>query len=425
MKNRKMSLASSLSAALLVSVHNLPQLRNNRILWRSLTLAALLLMMFATALANQYVQPQLLDIERIPAQVSLESPEGQRTLITYQPHLLDAIDEAGIAIGDNDLLSLPDDQPLEPGQRYDLSITRRETFTLLWSGLAVEAVSEPLSEIDLISRSGYSEIDLSDGSRVEVLESDTLAYIAVDKRTFRISEAIPYSKTTVDDPNLEVGKTKRVTQGVEGNRDLIFEDTYENGVFLNRTQIGTEITREPVQEVVSRGTKVVIKPIDTRRVGSTVLSSFESIKPLLIKNGRLNYESFNDNGDGTITVDGKTFSYLSSSTRRTTMYDGLEVCIHSGCHNPPRNHNTSSGIPAQRGLVATGFKRVDGKIYPNLPMGTIVFVEGYGLGVVADLHGISSNQELIDLSYDPGETVNGSITLWTGNRKTYILSMPK
>ena len=253
----------------------------------------------------------------------------------------------------------------------------------------------------------------------------TLAYVAVDKKRILGSQKkIKYSTVYVDDPDLEVGKTATVSKGQNGTRDLIFEDTYENGVFLNRVQVGTEITLDPVQEVISRGTKVVIKPIDRRRVGAAVLSSFDQIKPLLNKNGKLNYKSFSDNGNGTITVDGKTFDYSAVSRRKITSYDGLEVCVHMGCHNPPKNHNTSSGVPAQRGLVATYGQKIDGRTYPTLPMGSIVFIEGYGLGVIADIHGVSNNHELLDAGYDPGETLNGQ-ALSTGYRTTYILYIPK
>ena len=406
-----------------VPLARIMDLRTSRTAFRLLLLLVMTLMLWATLLVPHLEHTVLLDLSKIPSQVTILQPEGRIEQMTYASRLMDAVDEAQIQIGDHDLMSLPADLPLEPGQAYELSITRRSEFTLMWSGLAVEAVSEPLTDIDLLSRSGYDDIDLSDGSRVEQPADDTLVYIAVDKREYRITEEIPYRKVYVDNPDLEVGKTEVTTPGEKGQRDLIFEEIYEDGVFISREQIGSEIIKDPVQEVISRGTKVVIKPIDRRRVGSTVLNSFDQIKSLLKENGRQNYETFSDNGDGTITVDGKTFAYESVSKRRITSYDGLEVCVHMGDHTPAINHNTASGVPAQRGLVATYGKRIDGKVYPTLPMGTIVFIEGYGLGVIADLHGVHSNHELLDVCYNPGESLNGK-ALPTANRTAYILSFP-
>lgn len=115
------------------------------------------------------------------------------------------------------------------------------------------------------------------------------------------------------------------------------------------------------------------------------------------------YEDFKDNGDGTITVDGVTFSYLEKyGPRRATHYDGLEVCRQqikarggkcSKGHTEPTNHNTGSGIPAQRGLVAVGAGEID--IYPR---GTVLFILDYGIAVVADRSGGN-----LDLCYDPDE----------------------
>ncbi len=428
MKTRKLSRRHRLIHMLLPAYRLLDallRLKRSRIFWRLMTLSALLMLGSIGGFLAYIQQPLLVDRSKIPSLVRIADPDQSIEWMTYEDCLIDAVDEAGVTLSDLDLLSLPADQAVLPGETYDLTITRRSEFTLLWSGLAVEAVSEPLSSVDLMSRSGYDLIDLSDGSRVEQPQDDTLQYIAVDKREFRIQEAIDFKTEYVNDPELEIGKTAVITEGVEGSRDLIFEDTYENGVFISRVQTGTETTLEPVNEIISKGTKVVIKAIDRRRVGATVLNSFDQIKPLLQPNGRLNYNSFTDNGNGSITVDGKNFTYTSIMRRRITMFDGLEVCIHAGDHNPPINHNTSSGVPAQRGLVATYGKRIDGKIYPTLPMGTIVFIENYGLGVIADIHGVGSNPDLLDACYDPGELLSGAFPVFSAYRDTYIIYTPQ
>ena len=43
------------------------------------------------------------------------------------------------------------------------------------------------------------------------------------------------------------------------------------------------------------------------------------------------------------------------------MYDGLECCLQGSCHTPAINHKTFSGVPAQRGLVATFGVKVNGR----------------------------------------------------------------
>ncbi|NLB46139.1 MAG: hypothetical protein GX821_13385, partial [Clostridiaceae bacterium] len=144
-----------------------------------------------------------------------------------------------------------------------------------------------------------------------------------------------------------------------------------------------------------------------------------------IKNGNANYKSFKDNGNGTITVDGHTFSFIQKDKRAITMYDGLECCLQGGCHNPPINHNTASGIPAQRGLVASYGFRYNGKFAGTaLPLGTILFIEGYGLAVVADVHGNHSDSNLLDACYDAGEIRSGAVTWGKRTKRVYIISIP-
>lgn len=170
------------------------------------------------------------------------------------------------------------------------------------------------------------------------------------------------------------------------------------------------------------GTKPTTPPsgstINFVKAGSTsaAWTNFEKLRPHLRKNGDKNYNSFKNNGDGTITVDGLTFAYTSAHDYGATHYDGVQVSRSRG-ENPVRNRNTASGIPAQRGLVAMRSINLGG-----LPFGTVVFVEGYGLAVVAD-RGPLNNRIQIDLCYDPDES--GSVRPYGFKvQKTYIISIP-
>lgn len=134
------------------------------------------------------------------------------------------------------------------------------------------------------------------------------------------------------------------------------------------------------------------------------------------------YASFTDNGDGTITVDGMTFSYLDKyGSRYATHYDGLEVCAQQiranggRCrlgHTTATNHSTGSGVPAQRGIVAVGAQDIG--IYPR---GTVLFVRGYGMAVVGDRSGGN-----FDLCYDAGEC--GILTRSNSVSAIYVISRP-
>lgn len=65
---------------------------------------------------------------------------------------------------------------------------------------------------------------------------------------------IPFKSTTVNDPNLLVGKKETRTIGVNGSRTIIYEVTLSDGVETKRT-VKSDVTIPPVDEVVAVGTK--------------------------------------------------------------------------------------------------------------------------------------------------------------------------
>lgn len=395
-----------------------------------------LLLVLALAVAAAVIPDAQLalaaSLDKYPAVVAIETEAGVQEQITFCKTLIAAIDEAGLSIGDNDRLSLPENTVLEPGNRYEVSVTRLDQVRLTWSGYALSTAGDFSSLGDVLSRSGYSELDTSDGSRVEnsvdpdrANDQYNLNYVNVDTKIVREYEAIPFTTVTIDDPTIYVGKSEVRVEGKAGTRALIFEERYENGILTGSVQVGSEVITEPVQKVIHKGTKPRYAAVNYKTLTWTVQNSLNKISGYLQYNGNKNYLKFKDNGDGTITVDGRTFSYQTMKKRTITMYDGLECCLQKGCHTPAINHNTFSGVSAQRGLVATYGVKSGGKYTGTvLPMGTIVFVVGYGFGVVADIHGASGNQDLIDACYNAGEIQSGNATLGKINSNVYIVELP-
>lgn len=370
------------------------------------------------------------DETRLPATLNIMTPEGKVVTKTQELTLIKALDNAQIPLGEGDMLSHPDDLFLEPGQEYDITLIRRSDVKLNWSGYEINTSSDLLSMGDLISRAGYDGLE-TEGGRIEQNKIDAaqvnggvIAYVDIEKKEIRIKETLPFETEIIEDDSLYLGKTKVKTEGVDGEQERVYEETYENGILVSTVLVETIVLSEPVTEVIRKGTNV-LKSIYPRTKASKIRSAFEKIKPLLHENGNSNYYKFSDNGNGTITVDGKTFSYIDVEKRTITMYDGLEVCLQTGCHYPAINHSTASGIKAQRGIVATYRFRVNGKFAGTvLPLGTTLFIEGYGLAVVADMHGAYWNKQLLDACYDGGEIRRGEVTWGKRTKRVYIISLP-
>ena len=75
-------------------------------------------------------------------------------------------------------------------------------------------------------------------------------------------EVIKFGTTTVEDPNLEYGKTEIRTAGVNGEITYTYEVTYEEGKETSRRQTDQKVTKQPINQVIAKGTKIVWHCID-------------------------------------------------------------------------------------------------------------------------------------------------------------------
>lgn len=74
------------------------------------------------------------------------------------------------------------------------------------------------------------------------------------------STAIPFERTTVDDPNIDVGQAPITTVGADGTKVTTYRVTYIDGVEVSRDIVREAVTVAPVNEVTSNGTRQVPPP---------------------------------------------------------------------------------------------------------------------------------------------------------------------
>lgn len=84
----------------------------------------------------------------------------------------------------------------------------------------------------------------------------------IDTKTEIKREAIKYDTKTINDSTLEYGKTKVQNPGSYGEITYTYKITYENGKEVARELISKETTKEPVSQIVAKGTKVLWYCVD-------------------------------------------------------------------------------------------------------------------------------------------------------------------
>lgn len=72
--------------------------------------------------------------------------------------------------------------------------------------------------------------------------------------------AVPFDRTTVDDPALPKGQTKVTTAGVDGVETTTWRVTTTDGIETDRDEVGKAVTRQPVTEVTAIGSYVAPAP---------------------------------------------------------------------------------------------------------------------------------------------------------------------
>ena len=75
-------------------------------------------------------------------------------------------------------------------------------------------------------------------------------------------ESISYNTKTVEDTSLEYGKTVTRTEGSYGEKTYTYSVRYENDKEVSRELIKEEITKQPIDEVIAKGTKIVWHCVD-------------------------------------------------------------------------------------------------------------------------------------------------------------------
>lgn len=69
------------------------------------------------------------------------------------------------------------------------------------------------------------------------------------------STAIPFERTTIDDPNIDVGQAPITTVGADGTKVTTYKVTYVDGVEVSRDVVREAVSVAPVNEVTSNGTR--------------------------------------------------------------------------------------------------------------------------------------------------------------------------
>ncbi len=295
----------------------------------------------------------------------------------------EADSKTGAKLGENDTVS----PALTAIVRKDMSISvnRGYTVNLTVDGKtsAVEVQKDSsekmLSVGEALSQAGVKlgeEDIVTPAKDTAVTDGLAIAVQRVQYHDVTTTEPVAYQTKTIKDSKSPSGTKTVTTKGQNGVRTLVTREKTVDGKTVSTEVISNSVTTQPVDEVVSVGTR------------STAVSAYASIS----SNGTV------------IDQNGKQISYRKVYTGRCTSY----------CYGKW----TASGLPARRGTVA---------VNPNIiPYGTRLYIcspDGklvYGYAVAADTGTAAMDGRIVaDLYYS---TLKECIQFGARTMNVYVLS---
>jgi uncharacterized protein YabE (DUF348 family) len=188
----------------------------------------------------------------------------------------------------------------------------------------------------------------------------------VKTETILEKKAIDFKTVIKEDKNTLKSKSKVLQEGAKGEKTITLIVTYENGKEITRNPIKETIVKEPKSKIIAQGT----------------------LSPITMSRGQSSRTSKDTINAKAPAASGKTF------TVKATAYWA----------NSAINVYTSSGKKAVRDPNGYSTIAVDPKV---IPLGTKLYVEGYGYAVAADT-GSSIKGNFIDVFFNTG----GEVSNW-------------
>lgn len=168
----------------------------------------------------------------------------------------DAIEKAGITLGEHDLINHDTDMYLTDG--LVIECTHRVAVKLTVDGEEKQLITSAKNVSELLSE---CDIKLGEDDRINVAydavpaENDSIVIERVNVKTVTEKEAVAFETKTEYSSTLYQGQSSVKQEGVNGEKEVTYEVTYVDNVEESRKQVSEVVTKEPVDEIILQGTK--------------------------------------------------------------------------------------------------------------------------------------------------------------------------
>ncbi|MET3617611.1 uncharacterized protein YabE (DUF348 family) [Peptoniphilus olsenii] len=212
--------------------------------------------------------------------VNLNINGSTETIFTYEKTVGDFLEKQGIELANKDAIRPSIDSEIE--NDMNIVITSPKSFHIKDGNrvLITEASGYTVGEVLENLGIKINELDRLNTSLDEVAkEGMSIIINRVVEEKVQNKVEIPFETEKRENANMLEGETKVITAGVVGEKVEDVLNTYVNGKIENSEVLKTEISKEPVKEVIEVGTKKAPQTPNGQKVKKVIVMQATAYDP--------------------------------------------------------------------------------------------------------------------------------------------------
>lgn len=305
--------------------------------------------------------------------VTMKIDGKEETFVTYKRTVKDVLDTKGISVNPKDKVQPALNSNVSEGDTISIKRAVSVELTLGDKVTKIDTAEDTIGDMLKVEKDELEEqgIEFNEGVdevtpalETEITSDLQVTLVDVEVKSEVANEAIEFDVVLEEDSGLDHGLEEVKQEGATGEKEVVYEVIYKNGKEFSKTVKSSKILAEPVNKVVAQG---------TRRMFAS-------------RSGQL-------------------LNYKSVLYCESTAYSGGGV--------------TATGTVPVRDPNGISTVAVDPRV---IPLGSLLYVEGYGKAVAADTGGAIKGN-IIDVYVNSQEEAYNS---WGRkyNVPVYILAYP-